>query len=151
MVESALHNGQAMECGKGSVLRWQENLGKIHPGTAQGSGANNLQEVTFLLSQHCENAELPLLLLTNLSGADAIVTREQLKVSLRYCRNWKQKAGFECIFCNDSATLVWDAVTVLNFMVILHAGRSYIFFYFTSRKHQYLTHELSKQLQCSQK
>lgn len=31
-------------------------------------------------------------------------------------------------FCNDSTGLVWDAVAVLNFMVILHADRSYFFF-----------------------
>lgn len=59
------------------------------------------------------------------------------------------KAWFQMHFCNDSIGLVWDAVTVLNFMVILHADRSYFFFNFTNRKHQYLARELSKQFQLS--
>lgn len=59
------------------------------------------------------------------------------------------KAWFQMHFCNDSIGLVWDAVAALNFMVILHADRSYFFFYFTNRKHQYLARELSKQFQLS--
>lgn len=130
MVESALHRSHAVACRKDSVLSWRKSPGKIRPGTAQGSRANfSYKKSCFFCFNTVKMQRLPLFLPTSLSGADTIVTREQLKVSPMYRRNWKQKAGFECIFCNDSVGLFWDAAAVLNFTVILHADRSYFFLF----------------------
>lgn len=113
-------------CSEDGVLWWQEILGKIRPGTAQGSRANfAYKKSCFFCLNTVKMQRFPLLSPTSFSGADTTITREWLKISLMYCRNWKQKAGFKCIFCNDSVSLVWDAVAVLSFTVVLHADRSY--------------------------
>lgn len=151
MLESALHSSQVVACSKDSVLQWHESPGKIHPWMAQGSRANFVYKKSCFFSFNTVKMQrLPFLLPTSLSGADAIVTIEQRKVSLMYRRNWKQKAGFKCIFAMIQSVwfgMLWLCLILWSYYMLIDL--TFFFFYFTNRKHQYLAHELSKQFQLS--
>lgn len=151
MVESALHSSHMAACGMDGGLYQQENPGSIHLKMLK---ANSTYKKSCFFCLNTKNAKA------------SSPPSHQFVRSQGYCyqgavesfpdvlQELETKAWFQMHFCNDSTSLVWDAVAVLNFMVILHADRSYFlvfgFFYFTNRKHQYLACELSKQFQLSQ-
>lgn len=82
-------------CGTDSVLYQQEIQAKS---TSRCSRLIPLTRSHVSFVSTLKMQRLPLLPPTSLSEAKAIVTREQLKVSLMYCKNWKRKPDFKCIF-----------------------------------------------------